>query len=882
MKNSRRTFLKKVGAGTLGTTLIPLGSNATSLTGSEIKKTKSTPSGKEERTYNGRYSGEFLNRIAFPLGGMGAGMFCMEGTGAFSHMSVRHKPEVFHEPGMFAAISVKGSGHHAKILEGPVPEWKKFGRPDAGNGSGGSTYGLPRFEEATFQARFPFATVSLRDGEFPLQAEIESWSPFIPGDADSSSLPVAAVVYKLKNLSGGKVESVFSFHSRNFMKNDKETAKNKIAKRLQGFVLSQEKSAEKAFLQGDFAVFTDQQNVVVDHCWFRGGWFDSITMTWQTIEKNETRTAEPAEANAPGASLYVPFSLNAGEEKQIIVYATWYVPSSDLRFGEDAPGDEDCDLSSGCCNTTDQLGVTIGNPEMTKGNYQPWYASRFDGIQSLSDFWIKEYADLRRGSTLFQEAFFESTLPAEVVEAVAANLSILKSPTVLRQLDGRLWSFEGCGDNWGCCHGSCTHVWNYAQAIPHLFPALERSLRHTEFCEGQNKEGHQNFRAWLPIRPLKHDFHAAADGQLGGILKIYREWRISGDNAWLKKMYPMAKVSLDYCQKTWDPKLKGVIEEPHHNTYDIEFWGADGMCTSFYVAALQAIVVMAKFLRKKADAVRFQQLLEKGRAKLENDLFDGEYFIQEIQTKGLRADPLEIANKSMVGEYSHEAKSLLEKEGPKYQYGTGCLSDGVLGAWIARMSGLPDPFDSKKISSHLGAVYKYNFRQSLEKHSNPQRPSFALGNEAGLLLCSWPKGGMLSLPFVYSNEVWTGIEYQVASHLMLCGKVDEGLRIVRACRDRYNGKARNPFNEYECGHWYARALASYGLIQGLTGVRFDNVDKILYVDSKIGDFTTFISTETGFGTVAFRNGKVRVNAVYGNIAVLKVSISGKETNYNNS
>lgn len=876
MKSSRRTFLKKVGAGTLGTTIIPFASDAAP-TKEDVSAGHAHSQNANEHKYNAGYSGEYLNRIAFPLGGMGAGMFCVEGTGAFSHMSVRHKPEVFHEPGIFAAISVKGSANVAKILEGPVPEWKKFGRPDAGNGSGGSTYGLPRFGEANFVARFPFATVDLKDNEFPLTAQLEAFSPFIPGDADSSSLPVAALVYRFRNPSGKDVEGIFSFHSRNFMKKEKETAKNRIAQINNGFVLSQEKSADKPYLQGDFAFFTDQSNTLIDHCWFRGGWFDSITMTWQTIQKNESRSSPPADANAPGASIYVPFTLSAGAEREIIVYATWYVPSSDVRFGEEAPGDEDCDPSSGCCNTTDQLGVKIGNPEMAKGNYQPWYASRFDGIQAVSDFWKKEYSELRRRSLQFSEAFYKSTLPPEVVEAVAANLSILKSPTVLRQFDGRLWSFEGCGDNWGCCHGSCTHVWNYAQAIPHLFPSLERSLRHTEFCEGQNKDGHQNFRAWLPIRPLKHDFHAAADGQLGGILKVYREWRISGDNEWMKKMYPMAKTSIDYCQKTWDPELKGIIEEPHHNTYDIEFWGPDGMCTSFYVAALQAIVAMGKFLRKKADVSHYQKLYEKGRAYLENDLFDGEYFIQKIQTKGLHADPFEIANKSMVGEYSAEARALLEKEGPKYQYGTGCLSDGVLGAWIARMCGLPDPFDSKKIASHLTAVYKHNFRQTLEDHPNPQRPSFALGNEAGLLLCSWPKGGMLSLPFVYSNEVWTGIEYQVASHLMLTGNVEEGLQIVRACRDRYNGKVRNPFNEYECGHWYARALASYGLIQGLTGVRFDNVDKTLYVDSKIGDFTTFIATETGFGTVTLTSGNVQLNVVSGKIPAAKVNVSGKES-----
>jgi hypothetical protein len=229
----------------------------------------------------------------------------------------------------------------------------------------------------------------------------------------------------------------------------------------------------------------------------------------------------------------------------------------------------------------------------------------------------------------------------------------------------------------------------------------------------------------------------------------------------------------------------------------------------------------------------------------------------------------------MVGKYSDEAQTLLEKEGPKYQYGTGCLSDGVLGAWIASVCGLNDPFDREKIESHLMAVHKNNLKHDLSDHANPQRPAYAFGDEGGLLLCSWPKGGKLSLPFVYSDEVWTGIEYQVAAHLMLLGKVEEGLDIVRTCRDRYDGRRRNPFNEYECGHWYARALASYGMLQGLTGVRFDAVDKTLHVDSRVGDFVSFLSTETGFGTVRLNNGKASLQVVYGNIPVQKVMISGK-------
>jgi hypothetical protein len=439
---------------------------------------------------------------------------------------------------------------------------------------------------------------------------------------------------------------------------------------------------------------------------------------------------------------------------------------------------------------------------------------------------------------------------------------------VLRQRDGRVWAWEGCGDQQGCCHGACTHVWNYAQALPHLFPDLERSLRETEFMATQNEVGHQNFRSSLPIRAPDHDFHAAADGQLGGIMKMHRDWRISGDTAWLKKLWPAVKQSLNYCIETWDPQSKGVLEEPHHNTYDIEFWGPDGMCTSFYLGALAAAIKMGTAL--KEDVSRYSALIEKGRAYTEEKLFNGEYFFQDVRWEGLKAEnPLKPgAPATFHTNYSPEAVEILHREGPKYQYGKGCLADGVLGAWIAAMSGLGEILDSKKVESHLLAVHKYNFKTDLTELSNPQRPGFAQGDDGGLLLCTWPRGERLSLPFPYSDEVWTGFEYQVASHLMLTGHVEEGLQIVRAARKRHDGTIRNPYNEYECGHWYARAMSSYGMFQGLTGIFYDAVDKKLSIRPQIkGDFRAFLSTATGFGYAGIKNGKPFVEAVSGTIDV---------------
>lgn len=818
----------------------------------------------DKHSYNGNYQDEYLNRVAFPIGGIGSGMFCIEGTGYFSHMSVRNRPDVYHEPGMFAALHVNGLKNGTKVLEGPVPDWRKFGPPGSGTGSLGANYGLPRFSQAIFAARFPFAEIELKDNDIPVKVQIKAWNPFIPGDADNSSLPVGVVEYTFENTGNVPFDAVFSFNSRNFMKIWGK-GENMVKAIDKGYILSQTGTETEPFLKGDFAIFTDQPNTVVNHCWFRGGWFDGLTMIWNELCKGDTKTVTTVSGEAPGASLFVPFVLKKGEKKTVKVMMAWNVPESDMRIGGDPVNPKDnfvpaSDLADRLVSSTNK--------------YKPWYTSKFDSVTDIARYLIDNYEKLKINTELFTNAFYNNTLPEEVTEAVASNLTILKSPTVLRQPDGRLWNWEGCGDNSGSCHGSCTHVWNYAQAISHLFPALERTLRHTEFEESQNLAGHQTFRSNLPIRPVDHTFHAAADGQLGGIMKVYRDWRISGDDSFLKDMFPKVKASLDYCIATWDPRHVGCIEEPHHNTYDIEFWGPDGMHNSFYLGALNAFVVMGEYLKK--DVGLYKTLVKKGKQFTESDLYNGEYFIQKIRWTDLKAlDPTKASNFRDI--YPEEARAIMEKEGPKYQYGNGCLSDGVLGSWMASVCGLNNVLDPAKIKSHLVSVHSYNLKNDLINHSNPQRPTFAFGTDGGLLLCSWPHGGKLSLPFVYSDEVWTGIEYQIASHLMMMGEVEKGLEIVRACRNRYDGRIRNPFDEYECGHWYARALSSYALIQGLTGVRYDAVDKVMYIDSKIGDFTSFISTETGFGNVGLKGGKPFVDIVYGKIDIGKYIVSGVES-----
>jgi len=808
-----------------------------------------------------RRTGDHLDRIAFPLGGIGAGMVCLAGSGALTNVSVRHGPNIGSEAPMFAALSVKATGF-ARVLEGPVAPHKRFPSFAAESDAAiQSLWGLPRFRHASFQGSFPFAEVSLADDDSPFDVTVTGWSPFEPGQEDDASLPVAGLEYRFVNRTAKPVEAVFSFNAGNVMAGEKDGHIRPLAG---GFILGGA-IEDRPWTAGAFAVSTDDGAAMVNHAWFRG--FAYRYIVWKDIAEGACYARPPLPEGSgepvPGATLFVPFTLAPGAEKLIRLRLGWYVPNSNLRLA--GGGSPDFDWRK----RHDSY-----RPGKDEPCYRPWYADRYTGIAPLMADWNHRYQDLRNAAERFSRTFFGATLPAEVIEAVAANLSILKSPTVMRQSDGRLWGWEGSRDRVGSCEGSCTHVWNYAQALPHLFPRLERTLRETEFGPCQDERGHQAFRAAMPIGPAPHDFVAAADGQLGGIMKIYRDWRICGDIAWLRTLWPSVRASLDYCIRTWDPRRRGWIEEPHHNTYDSELWGPDGMCTSIYLGALQAAILIGEALH--SDTTEYASLLARGAERLDRDLFDGEYFHQKVSLDGLTAKyPEDFGKGGFPETLQPEQLAIAAREGPANQFGTGCLSDGVIGAWMAWACGLEVPIDRGKVVSHLDAVHRHNFKHDLTAHANPTfsaaRATYALGDDAGLLLCTWPKGGKLSLPFPYATEIWTGVEYQVAAHLIALGRLDKGLEIVRACRARYDGRTRNPFSEVEAGHWYARAMASYSLLQACSGARYDAVDKVLYLHPGVkGDFRSFIATATGYGTVGVKHGQPFLDVASGTIPYNKI------------
>ena len=837
------------------------------------------------------FSGDRATQVAMPLGGLGAGSICLNGYGGLQDFSIRERPETTALPAgfssnspeaAFAVLHIKsgpaGTPGLTKLVEGPFPAFKIYDQGLQGEGlRRGGFEGFPRFGKSVFTGEYPFGTVQLSDAKLPLQVELTGWSPFIPLDDKNSGIPCVLLEYTLRNSSSEPVEYEFSYHLSHLAPGCKPQQSSSANTAMPGrgiFFHNSEKPHAEGF--GSASLTVIGSTPLIKGMWLRSpGWeFDSLSALWREVSTGAFTTNEGSNkidtGGRNGGSILMQGSLAPGASITYPVLITWYFPNSYLQQGRVGAGPA-MHGEPGC--------RTIAGDAPPP--WRPYYASQWSDAGDVAAYVDKNYASLRARTLKFKEALFASTMPSYVLDAVSANLAILKAPTVLRQENGNVWGWEGCFPDDGCCHGSCTHVWNYAQAMPHLYPQLERTLRDLELVRSMDARGHVNYRGAIPDGPVDHRDYAAADGQLGGVMKVYRDWQISGDLEWLKKMYPLTRRSLEYCIETWDPQHRGGLFEPHHNTYDIEFWGADGMTSSIYLGALAAMVKMAQAVGQQADATRYEELAARSTKLMDEHLFNGEYYEQKVQYVGLR-DTSFADSIARVDENSSEMQRLLKREGPRYQYGSGCLSDGVIGAWMAQEYGIAMPLKREHVRSSLKAIFDHNFKADLSQHANAQRPGYAMGREPGLLLCSWPRGGKPTLPFVYSDEVWTGIEYQVAAHLIQEGFVTEGLTIVKAVRSRYDGRTRNPWNEYECGNYYARAMSSYAVLGALSGFRYSAVEQTLWFSPRLKarPFRSFFSTASGFGTIELEEKTVGIHMIEGELRLKRLALTmGDETRW---
>ena len=759
------------------------------------------------------YRGRQLDQIAFPLGGIGTGSIALGGWGQLRDFEILNRP---HKGLMFDytffTLHAKTAGGYSvtRVVQGPVG-----GDNFIGDGSGylnrTNGGGLPHFRKAVFEGAFPFARLYLEDPKVPLRVTLEAWNPFIPLNPDDSGLPVAIFDFALYNPTDAPVETVLYANLENKL-GYPDTGGGVIepyrGDGVCGLKMSTRKHPPDSPRYGTLALVTPHDKVKMQTHWLRAGWFDALDDFWRQVSRGtlteKTEVAYRDERTDVG-TIALEATVPPNSEVLLPVWIVWHIPNFEMYWSP-------------------------ANPKPVWKNY---YATLYPDATAVAEYVAQNIARLEEDTRAFANALWSSTLPEPVLDAVSSQISILKTTTCLRLPDGTFYGFEGCSPNSGCCEGTCTHVWNYAQALAYLFPSLERSIREKDYAINLHEDGHMTFRMPLPLGTIPEPtFHAAADGQMGGILKVYRDWQICGKDEWLRALWPSVKRALEYAWTQWDKDRDGVMEGMQPNTYDIEFHGPNTMMGSFYLGALRAAEEMAKYLGEHDKAAEYRQIYESGRRWMDEHLFNGEFYFHEVRP----ASP----------EMSTDPES---PDFPRYQLGKGCLSDQLIGQWYACMLHLGYLFNSEQVRRALQSIFRYNWKSDLSEHANPQR-IYALNDEAGLLLASWPHGDRPRFPFPYSDEVWTGIEYQVASHLIYEGFIEEGLAIVKGVRDRHNGERRNPWNEFECGNHYARAMSSYALLLALSDFFYSAPRGLLRFAPRVypEDFACFFSVDSGWGT----------------------------------
>ncbi len=797
------------------------------------------------------YDKSHLAQIALPLGGIGTGTVSLGGRGELRDWEIMNVPakkfstvQTGNNAPFFAIyMKAKDEAPVSSLLAGPLYPHEYLhaeGRPV-------NHHGFPRFAEASFSAAYPFGQVSLSDKDLPATVKIKGFNPFIPGDADASGLPIAVLSYEVTNKTSDPLDVSVCGSMRNFIGRDGSrlqkdwkgellipsgAAKNmnryRSANGLQGIYFTSEGVATNDAAWGTMALTTRAAEGVSYRTASKiDTWNNGILNFWDDFSADGVMTERdrPDEEDDPMASLCVKKTLKPHGTETFTFYLTWNFPN---------------------------------RRAWSSRTFTNYYCSQDPDAWRAAERIVPRIPELETRTLAFVNALLSSTYPDVVKEAALFNLATLRSQTVFRLSSGHLMGWEGIFDTVGSCPGSCTHVWNYETATAFLFGDLARSMRDVEFTYATRPDnGLMNFRAALPLEDAAKGKNAAADGQMGSIMKFYRDWQLSGDNEFLRRYWPRVKKALSYAwvERGWDGNRDGVMEGSQHNTMDVNYFGPNPQMGFWYLGALKAAEKMAQAMGDEAFAETCRTLFEKGGVWMDKNLFNGEYYEHKI------TDPETF-------EFLDMDDPTLEL--PDFQLGRGCLVDQLVGQYMAHICGLGYLGDKDHIQTTLRSILKYNYISDFSRHFNNMR-SYVLGDEAGLIMASWPKG-RLKTPFPYFPEVMTGFEYCAAVGMMYEGMNEDALKCIGAIRSRHDGAKRNPFSEAECGQYYARSMASWSAILAWSDFLYSGIDKSMRITDRPGRY--FWSNGSAWGIVTVTKDEATIEMLSGSLALKTFRLGG--------
>jgi hypothetical protein len=812
-----------------------------------------------------RYTGQDRSRISLPLGGIGTGTVGFGGRGQLRDWELENHPSKgVTSPLTFFACRVAGEGMtpRARVLEGTLFDEEVQGW----TGSQAPLAGLPRFRECAFETSYPFGRVVLADPNFPLQASVAAVNPLVPGDADASGLPLAAFRVSLTSRASVPVEVSVMFSAeamtghgpRDRGEPSRPAVMPRTAPGLAGVLLGDEAMDPAHEEWGTIAAAASGPAAWTGPAWGKGKWEQGLLSMWRGfVATGRPAAGQPVRGGAPMSSpalagtVGTRLLIQPGGTAEAVFLLAWHFPNRrSWRGGGNGPRG-------------------AAGPETVGNHYARGAADAWDMLTAAA----ARLDDLEARTRRFVSAFWSSDLPAPVKEAALFNVSTLRSQTYFRTADGHPLGWEGCLDDAGSCLGSCTHVWNYDLATGYLFGGLARQMRELEYLHATDADGAMSFRIMLPLSKAQEWPLTAADGQFGCVLKLFRDWRLSGDDGWLARLWPACRRTLEFAWISggWDADRDGLAEGAQHNTMDVEYYGPTPVIQGWYLAALAAAAVMAGAVGDEEFAATCRSVLESGQKATESRLFNGRYYEQQIIAPGDFATIApRLRSDSMGAERADE---------PEFQIGDGCLIDQLVGDTYARLTGLGPVLDTEHARAALQAIHQLNYQADFGDWTNCVR-TYATAGERGHIVLSYP-AGLPEHPMPYWSEAWTGLEYVYAIGLIQQGRQPLAEDVVAAVRERFTGARRNPFDEAECGHHYARAMSSWGLIVALTGFGYDGRTGTMTFARAGQPARWFWSNGYAWGTIEQSPGaaggvRARLHVGGGSIRVEQVVIGGAE------
>ncbi len=765
------------------------------------------------------YQDEYLDAVRLPVGGVGTGAIHMDGRAQRAAWQLWRNFTDFTLPHSVFALRAK--------VDDSTPIVRALQTAEEGL--------LPAMKSLTLRGEYPFGWYSFNDPALPVHVSLEVFNPKIPIDARNSAIPCAIYNVTVENYSTRSVEVSLLATQQNaaglvetlppakltglrVKRRPPEhwTVEGRFSEQYGGNCNKILRSDDATLLHmtgkhpKDSPAYGEMVLAALDPKAAACASFNDFESLCAEFAKSGRVTGADEAGPSPegqtlDGALAIPFTLNPGEKRTVSFVLTWYFPNIPMILDEKCP-------------KWDHDGYVYAN----------WWP---DGLSVAKDV-LSHLDELTADTRRFHDSFYASNMPYWLLDRITSQVAILSSATCFWANDEHFGCWEGCSWTYGSCAGNATHVWGYAQTVPRLFPSLGRKMREQEHAE-QSPEG------MLPVRLGMRRPFQAFDGQCHSILASYLGHLLTTDGQWLDRQWPEIKLSMDYLIANWDEDGDGMLTGPQHGM-DSSHGGTSSWMGSMYLAALAATERMARIQGDSDTAARYGKILYRGARKQDEMLFNGEYFIQ------------------------------IPDETPRRDYRTGCYTDQMLGQWWAQLLDLGWIYPRDHVRSAMQSLFKYNLRTDFYGFEQSPR-KFVIDNEAAMVQCTWPRGGRPDPEhtMLHADEVKVGISYPVAALAVYSGLNTEGLAIVRANYDRYDGRLRtgltdnpwsalghtgNPFGDDCAGKFYVRALSVWSMLLACQGQIFDGPRCILGFDPawQPDDHISFFTAAEGWGRFSQR------------------------------